>query len=567
MLVTLCQEFSILKYLIGVTLCFTCNWAVGQVNDRDPIGRRALTHNISAEFQDVLPIYNESEKSILDIETSDKEERNSDYHAVFSSLYEFLSQIEYATRNPTTASSISKALNTMKEVEKIEGFPIQESTGSFVSNLLALEDKVLSDENISDEVRSSVMSGVRNFCDSLHRLKKAIGPSVESVLSDFRESLHNLAKAFEPLSGQLVLFTDSNTKKLQNMRRGKEQVDWEVPSKKYIIYERDGAVTMMDNEHIDRKRLNDLSKDKKRSAEDDSELLLLIQTCQRSHNQDDRINGDLAFVGMLQHPTSGKLAREQWVKDQVTVGQAYNFLLIHVKKKNDKFFMDEMGSLWLSYVGYCWEHGHSEFSPIDVLGLIERSELKEKEVVNLVEEARNYVGGQKAVEELQRILLNNVRLQNMAYAMEQNGLDGLIHFAETFTGSSLSETWLSYVAYTFSCSDVEDLDIVAFLSAKKQYTMDMQLELFNTWLRRVGHQEEMDMTGFKDLNRIFKLWQKESDEEALTREYLMRDYIHDLASDMINHIETINEDKFEEYDTLDFAEATNSVTLKRKREE
>ncbi|CEG46621.1 uncharacterized protein PHALS_03219 [Plasmopara halstedii] len=358
---TLCQD----KCLIGVTLCFTFNLAVAQVNDRDltdPRAQNVTMHNITAPFQDALPIHNGSGEFKLDIDISDKEEREFPFQAFFSRFHHILSNIEHTT------NSISNAHTTMAKIERLTEHDVQSTTNYIGNNLRDLANNVELNARIPDEMKILIQDIVSDVLQRLQRLKKGKGPSIENLVSNVRENLRDLAQKLEPFYGRFVPHTDTELKMID---RGTKSSHAKSPfpnggkhSSGHIIYDTDDDVIMMDNEHIDRYRLRDLVHSEKRSAEDDSELLLLIQKFQRSQYTNDRIWGDVALIRMLQNPTSGKLAREQWVKDQVTVSQAHNFLRKY-SKKGVSFFENELGSLWLSYVGYCWEHGHSEFSPID----------------------------------------------------------------------------------------------------------------------------------------------------------------------------------------------------------
>ncbi|CEG47174.1 uncharacterized protein PHALS_03823 [Plasmopara halstedii] len=78
MVTSTCLQFSSLKCLIGVSLCFTLHSAVSHVNDRGQVGpgpQHLPTHNTSALLNDSFPLHDVAQKSELDIDAGVEDAR------------------------------------------------------------------------------------------------------------------------------------------------------------------------------------------------------------------------------------------------------------------------------------------------------------------------------------------------------------------------------------------------------------------------------------------------------------------------------------------------------------
>ncbi|CEG41518.1 uncharacterized protein PHALS_11859 [Plasmopara halstedii] len=121
---------------------------------------------------------------------------------------------------------------------------------------------------------------------------------------------------------------------------------------------------------------------------------------------------------MLKQPKSQNSVRDEWVEEKFSVVHAYE---VFAKREETKagFYRSDMGSLWLSYAGYCWKHDLTkstwqESSPETVLKELQTSGLNEDEVVKLVVGAKDYVGGQEAIAEIHMRLLKDPETKHLA---------------------------------------------------------------------------------------------------------------------------------------------------------
>ncbi|CEG46620.1 uncharacterized protein PHALS_03218 [Plasmopara halstedii] len=127
----------------------------------------------------------------------------------------------------------------------------------------------------------------------------------------------------------------------------------------------------------------------------------------------------------------------------------------------------------------------------------------------------------------------------MAYAMERAGVDGLIHFAKTFTGNLLSETWFSYAAFALRQKSIESWDIVVAMVTLQHLNAEECLKIFKKILSTFEDVENTQDVSFSDTT--FVLWKQESDTDASIRQTRMRFLLHGMADGMIKYLEKLAE--------------------------
>ncbi|CEG45892.1 uncharacterized protein PHALS_02223 [Plasmopara halstedii] len=176
----------------------------------------------------------------------------------------------------------------------------------------------------------------------------------------------------------------------------------------------------------DRTKVSNLLKLPSRSEQQDDELLSLIQLGQRSEDESQTIFYDFALVQMLKHKTSAEFVHEKWVKDKLTIDDIQSFL--------------------------------QKIS------------------------ARDFFGGQDAIDRMQKFMTDHFEWQHLAFLMEMDGIDGLNHFYQTIEGGLLHSGWLNYAAFALDRKSITKTDVSEFLRLKRSYAKKDQLNLFHRFL-------------------------------------------------------------------------------------
>ncbi|KAL7687977.1 hypothetical protein Plhal304r1_c020g0071011 [Plasmopara halstedii] len=216
----------------------------------------------------------------------------------------------------------------------------------------------------------------------------------------------------------------------------------------------------------DRTKVSNLLKLPSRSEQQDDELLSLIQLGQRSEDESQTIFYDFALVQMLKHKTSAEFVHEKWVKDKLTIDDIQSFLQ----------------NLWLSHVGYRWSHRISGYTVENLLANFEQIKLMEDDVVRMAVGARDFFGGQDAIDRMQKFMTDHFEWQHLAFLMEMDGIDGLNHFYQTIEGGLLHSGWLNYAAFALDRKSITKTDVSEFLRLKRSYAKKDQLNLFHRFL-------------------------------------------------------------------------------------
>ncbi|KAL8024916.1 hypothetical protein Plhal710r2_c003g0015101 [Plasmopara halstedii] len=209
----------------------------------------------------------------------------------------------------------------------------------------------------------------------------------------------------------------------------------------------------------DRTKVSNLLKLPSRSEQQDDELLSLIQLGQRSEDESQTIFYDFALVQMLKHKTSAEFVHEKWVKDKLTIDDIQSFLQKYVSDEISFYKSDKQA------FGY-----HTSIK------------LMEDDVVRMAVGARDFFGGQDAIDRMQKFMTDHFEWQHLAFLMEMDGIDGLNHFYQTIEGGLLHSGWLNYAAFALDRKSITKTDVSEFLRLKRSYAKKDQLNLFHRFL-------------------------------------------------------------------------------------
>ncbi|KAL8017509.1 hypothetical protein Plhal710r2_c022g0091211 [Plasmopara halstedii] len=415
--------------------------------------------------------------------------------------------------------------NVINELKKLlRGFLIQQNvedkTGlPFDSFISKTHDAIEKWENAVDSSVDKVFDKIEVSVD---KIKKAAGPSVESSVSDIDnglEELENILRGKEAVHGE-QLSSNGGQHSLSSVKRDGIASRNDLSSVGYINgINNVKLMTSMEASAL-KQELTKLLRMIPRSAEgqdDDSSIRRLFEEMLpliwQLHILKDNY-GELVFIGMLRHPTLGELAHKQWYKAKVTVDEARE-ILMRYSTTEDLFYRNELGSLWLSYIAYYSKQAHEDFPAELILRHFEVFELTEDEIV--------------------KFLLNDQRTQRLAYRMEKDGYDGLSHFANTFTGNSLSHTWFFYAAFALERGIIDEDDIANAMFVFQSHDYKTQLKIFTKM-----------MTDFKPVKKPLsdvgisgkhvKLNEEEIVAESSKSQNLLKASIHEMAKKMVEHL-------------------------------
>ncbi|KAL7999381.1 hypothetical protein Plhal703r1_c25g0104911 [Plasmopara halstedii] len=403
MVTSTCLQFSSLKCLVGISLCFTLHSAVSHVNDRGQVGpgpQRLPTHNTSALLNDSFPLHDAAQKSELDIDASVEDARGLFSESIVSSA-----------RN-----RLDTFLDTFRPEQSVLRTPLLPN---------GIEHGHFNVEHDGNALRSDLSSGVKD-----------------------------------------VIFDGRN----------------------------DGKASAVSN----------LLKLPSRSEQQDDELLSLIQLGQRSEDESQTIFYDFALVQMLKHKTSAEFVHKKWVKDKLTIEDIQSFLQKYVSDEIS-FYKSEMASLWLSHVGYRWSHRISGYTVENLLANFEQIKLMEDDVVRMAVGARDFFGGQDAIDQMQKVMIRRLEWQHLAFRMEMNGINGLGHFFRTFSPTYLLDIWLKYAAFALDRNSITKTDVSRFLRSELSYQKSDQLRTFHNALevnKRYGAKQQAPLTPNDQMQRV-----------------------------------------------------------------
>ncbi|KAL7687988.1 hypothetical protein Plhal304r1_c020g0071121 [Plasmopara halstedii] len=398
MVTSTCLQFSSLKCLVGISLCFTLHSAVSHVNDRGQVGpgpQRLPTHNTSALLNDSFPLHDAAQNARNRLDTF---------------------------------------LDTFRPEQSVLRTPLLPN---------GIEHGHFNVEHDGNALRSDLSSGVKD------------------VIFDGR----NDGKA-SAVSGIIL-------------------------SKKKVVED-------------DRTKVSNLLKLPSRSEQQDDELLSLIQLGQRSEDESQTIFYDFALVQMLKHKTSAEFVHKKWVKDKLTIEDIQSFLQKYVSDEIS-FYKSEMASLWLSHVGYRWSHRISGYTVENLLANFEQIKLMEDDVVRMAVGARDFFGGQDAIDQMQKVMIRRLEWQHLAFRMEMNGINGLGHFFRTFSPTYLLDIWLKYAAFALDRNSITKTDVSRFLRSELSYQKNDQLRTFHNALevnKRYGAKQEAPLTPNDQMQRV-----------------------------------------------------------------
>ncbi|KAL7687985.1 hypothetical protein Plhal304r1_c020g0071091 [Plasmopara halstedii] len=436
-----CLQFSSLKCLVGISLCFTLHSAVSHVNDRGQVGpgpQHLPTHNTSALLNDSFPLHDAAQKSELDIDASVEDARLFS-ESIVSGAHDKLTMF----------------FNTFVSKESVLRKPL-------LSNIERSHSSV---EHNGNALKSDLSSGVKD-----------------------------------------VIFDGRN----------------------------DGKASAVSN----------LLKLPSRSEKQDDELLSSIQQGQRSNDESVAIFYDFALIHMLKHKTSAQVVHKNWVTEGVTIYKIEKFLRKHLPDEIP-FFKSEMASLWLSHVGYRWKHGVKGFTVDDLLKYFEQIKLMEDDVVRMAVGARHFFGGQDAIDQMQKVMMEHLEWQHLAFLMEMDGLDGLKHFYRTCSQTFQLSNLFRYAAFALDRESITKTDVSTFLLLEFSQKKAGQLDTFHntiTGYERSQIELKAPLTpNDQTQGVVFRQHQAEPDQKILARKAQYKLLIDKFAYDMLEYVKKLED--------------------------